>query len=292
LTKKPDDSHANAAEELDLKEPDPTDRHTELDHEESEDVDRHRRLKSVVVYEVIRREGDEELRRPFTSLWWSGIAAGLAISTSVFAEGYLHMHLPDAPWRPLVENFGYCVGFVIVILGRFQLFTEHTITAMLPLLANRTRRNLYRTSRLWITVLSANMVGTFAAATMATHAFAMPEQLEAFLTISHHFAEKTPLETLLHGVPAGFFVAALVWMLPAAKGSEFLVIILMTYIIALGEFAHVVAGSTEVFLLFLDGSLSFASTVFSFIIPAFVGNVIGGSVLFTLIAYGQVSEEI
>src|SRR5690606_7339090 len=90
-------------------------------------------VKTSVIYEVIRREGEHELQRSFSALWWSGVTAGLALSTSVLCKGFLAALLPDAPWAPLVSNFGYTLGFLIVILGRMQLFTENTITPVLSL---------------------------------------------------------------------------------------------------------------------------------------------------------------
>src|SRR5215467_13254564 len=71
-----------------------------------------------VVYETIRLEGEEELRRPTAALAWSGFAAGLSMGFSFIAEALLTSHLPDQPWRPLITRFGYCVGFLIVVLGR------------------------------------------------------------------------------------------------------------------------------------------------------------------------------
>ena len=264
----------------------------DLDTEEQSDVEEHRRLAAPVVYEIIRQEGVEELERPTSSLWWSGVAAGVAISTSVYCEAFIHSHLPDAAWRPLIENFGYCVGFIIVIMGGFQLFTEQTVTAVLPVLAKPTAYNFWRTARVWSIVFVANMVGTFFAALLALVVGQVdPEQLEAALDVSRHFAENEPLAIFLLGMPAGFFIAALVWILPTAKGNEFWLIILLTYMIALGDLAHVVAGSTEVFLLLLVGEESIASGVFGIILPALLGNIIGGTVLFSLIAYAQVKEE-
>ena len=264
-----------------------------LSHDEAQDVETRQRLRAPVVYEVIRREGEEELTRPVSSLWWSGIAAGVGISTSVVAEGLLHDNLPDSSWRPLIENFGYCIGFLIVILGRLQLFTENTITAVLPLAAERTRRNFLYTARLWGTVFAANLVGTFAFAAATVFAGIFPaDQLEAFREISHHLMLKAPMEMLLHAVPAGFLVAALVWMMPSSEGSEFWVILTMTYLIALGDFAHVIAGSAEAFLLLLSGEIGLAKTVFGFLVPAFVGNVIGGTALFAVLAYAQVKKEL
>jgi formate/nitrite transporter FocA (FNT family) len=87
-----------------------------------------------VVYEAIRLEGDEELHRPAAALAWSALAAGLAMGFSFIAEALLTSHLPNQPWRPLVTRLGYSVGFLIVVLGRQQLFTENTLTAVLPLL--------------------------------------------------------------------------------------------------------------------------------------------------------------
>lgn len=264
-----------------------------LSRTEVKDVEDRLRLRVPVVYEIVREEGEEELARPLTSLWWSGLAAGLGISMSVIAEGLLQDALPDAPWRPLVANLGYCTGFLIVVLGRLQLFTENTITAVLPLLAERARRNFLLTARLWSVVLAANLAGTlvFALAVAAVAIFPM-EQVEAFLLVSRHFMEKSPTEMLLHGVPAGFLIAAMVWMIPSAKGAEFWVITLMTYLVALGDFSHVIAGSAEAFLLLVFGEIGAWQTLGGFLLPTLVGNVIGGTALFTLLAYGQVKEEL
>lgn len=178
-----------------------------LDSKERRDVEERRSVRAPVVYEIIRQEGIDELRRPVLSLWWSGIAAGLAISASIFSEGFFRLHLPDEPWRPLIENFGYCVGFVIVILGGFQLFTEQTVKAILPLLSDQTWNSLMRTARLWAVVFAANLVGAFAAALFAVLNTAVtPEQLAVFLDISRHFVERGFLELLLQGIPAGFLL--------------------------------------------------------------------------------------
>jgi len=264
-----------------------------LDARERDIVDERRSARAPVLYEITRRQGEEELSRSIVSLWWSGVAAGLAISASVFSEAFFHLHLPDEPWRPLVENLGYTVGFVIVILSGFQLFTEQTVTAILPLLKNRTRFNFLSTARLWSVVLIANIVGAFAAALFGIYSpGTTPEQLAAFVTLSERFADKGFMELLVQGVPAGFLIAALTWMLPNAEGSKFWVIFLITYVIALGDFAHIVAGSVEVFVLLITGNLSLGTAFGGILFPALIGNILGGTVLFSLIAYAQVSEEI
>ncbi|WFS25351.1 MULTISPECIES: formate/nitrite transporter family protein [Rhizobium] len=246
-----------------------------------------------VVHEVIRLQGDEELARPIISLLFSGFAAGVAISISPLAEAFIGLRLPDAPWRELVVALGYTVGFVIVILGKLQLFTETTVTAVLPLATHPTVRNLGRLLRLWAAVFLANMMGTFfVAALVASQIIVGPEQLAAALEISKAALEHDFVTTLLLATPAGFLVASIAWILPNARGSEFWVILLITYVIAIGGFSHVVAGSGEAWLLFLSGQTTLWEAAGGFILPALIGNIIGGTGLFAVVAHGQVRDEI
>src|SRR5205809_7766944 len=90
-----------------------------------------------VVYKAIFKEGEDELERPSSALFWSGLAAGLSMGFSFITEGLLHAHLPQAQWTPMITKFGYPMGFLIVVLGRQQLFTENTLTPILPLLKKK-----------------------------------------------------------------------------------------------------------------------------------------------------------
>jgi formate/nitrite transporter FocA (FNT family) len=273
----------------------PADEHAKEEHiteEEREEAATLTRLKSRIVYEIIRQEGRAELSRPQSSIWWSGIAAGLAISMSLVMEAMLRMNLPDTPWRPLVENFGYAAGFLIVMLGRLQLFTENTVTAVLPTLANPCRKTVLGTGRLWSTVFVANMVGTLIAAVFWTYGHAIEPELNATaLELSLHVAEWGAFETLMRAMPAGFLIAALVWIMPSSEGSEFWIILFFTYLIALGDFAHVVVGSAELFMVALSGEQGILKLLSVNLLPALVGNIVGGAGLFAILAWGQVHEE-
>lgn len=264
-----------------------------LTEEEVDSVDERRSGSAKVVHEVIRLQGDEELDRPLTSLLFSGFAAGVALSVSILAEAYLQLRLPDAPWAELVSSIGYTVGYVIVILGGLQLFTENTVTAVLPLATNPSFRNLGRLGRLWTAVLFANLVGTlFVAVLIAREVFVDPEQLEATLEVSRVVLSHDALKTLLLGMPAGFLVASIAWILPNARGNEFWVIVLIAYVIALGGFSHVVAGSGEAWLLWLSGEIGLSHAITGVILPTLIGNIIGGTGLFAVLAHGQVRSEI
>jgi formate/nitrite transporter FocA (FNT family) len=268
-------------------------RETELSPSEVREVEEHTLLPVPFVYQTVRQEGERELGRPPSALWWSGLTAGMLIGLSVFGEAVLHVHLPEAPWRPLVESFGYCFGFLIVILSRHQLFTENTITPILPLMVRRTWPCLLSVARLWSIVAVANLVGAFAfAAFWSLPDVAGETTSAAMLAIGRHTMENGWLEMLYRAIPAGFLMASLVWMMPSAGGAKFWIIILMTYLIAVGDFTHIVAGGVEILLLVLAGEVSPLDFAVRFGIPVFIGNVVGGTGLFSLIVYAQVRQEI
>ncbi|MBI1201426.1 MAG: formate/nitrite transporter family protein [Rhodopseudomonas sp.] len=264
-----------------------------ISRREVEDVEEMSAPRTPVIYEVVRRLGDEEMERPATSLWWSGIAAGLSISFSLLAEAILETHLPDAAWRPLVASFGYSVGFLMVVLGRQQLFTESTITVMLPMLDTITAAKVVRVARLWGIVLAANLTGTLFAALFCTFTPVLsPELLDGMMAVSRQLLELSVAEMFLRGIASGFLIAAMVWMIPSAETAKFAVVTLMTYLIAVGGFTHIIAGSMEGYLLVLSGVWPWWQMIGQFMLPVLIGNIIGGSALFAVISYAQVKDEI
>jgi formate-nitrite transporter family protein len=201
--------------------------------------------------------------------------------------------LPETAWRPLVSSFGYSVGFLMVVLARQQLFTENTITVVLPVMADLSRRNVARMARVWSIVFLANMAGTLFAALVCTFTpVVSPELREGMLQISGHIVGHGWLDMFFKAIPAGFLVAAMVWLIPGAGAAQFQVITLMTYLIAVGGFMHIIAGSVEAFLLVASGGLGVGTMITHFTLPVLLGNIIGGTALFALIAYAQVMEEI
>jgi formate/nitrite transporter FocA (FNT family) len=260
---------------------------------EVEDVQELSTPRTPVIYEVVRRLGDEEMERPVTSLWWSGVAAGLSISFSLLAQAALQIHLPDAPWRPLVSGFGYCVGFLMVVLGRQQLFTESTITVVLPVFKNINAESLWRMLRLWAIVLVANFAGTLFAAGFCRYTPVLsPDLKTGMLAIARELMSLGWWAMAFRGVSSGFLIAAMVWMIPSAESAKFAVVALMTYLIAIGGFTHIVAGSVEANLLVLSGDWEWSRMLWQFFVPALIGNIVGGTALFALISYAQVMEEI
>jgi formate/nitrite transporter FocA (FNT family) len=244
------------------------------------------------LHRAVREEGEDELRRPVGSLFWSGLAAGMAISASLIAEAALYAKLPATPWRDLVVALGYPLGFLIVILGRMQLFTESTITAMLPLVTTPTRWALLRTLRLWGIVLFANLLGTAISGALIAHGLLGSDEVRgAALAISAKITELSPLATFINAIPAGFMIAILAWALPNAREQSFWIIVAFTYVLTAAGFSHSVVGSDEAFLLMFAGKTGLWQTFIELIAPAVLGNLVGGAGIFALLAHGQVKAE-
>ncbi|WNO53317.1 formate/nitrite transporter family protein [Stakelama saccharophila] len=265
----------------------------DLSHEEEVDVEERRAPPARIVHEVIRRQGIEELERPDMSLLWSAIIAGVSLSMSVLAKAVLDLRLPESAAKPVLVDLGYTVGFVIVIMGRLQLFTESTITAILPLVTTPSWHSLGRTARLWLIVFLANMAGTFAFALFSDiGGFGSAELKQAIIAVSEPLRGRDAGNILLAGIPSGFLIATIVWVMPSSAGQRIWVIMLITWVIALGHLSHVVAGAAEAWVLWLAGAESLGWVIFHFILPALAGNIIGGTALFAFLAHAQVKREI
>jgi formate/nitrite transporter FocA (FNT family) len=265
--------------------------HAEQDKRDEQLVKEAESLDARSTYEVIRREGKKELERSTAALFWSGLAAGLSMGFSFMGEGLLYAYLPDAPWRPLVAALGYTTGFLVVVLGSQQLFTENTLTPIIPLLSRRTMHCLRNVLRLWGAVLVANLIGALVFATMlGRFDVVTPEAQRALSTLaakamSHDFAT-----TVLHGVYAGWLIALMVWMLPGAETAKFSVIVVMTYFVGLGGFAHVIAGASEVFYAAVRGEASWGMAVGGYVLPALIGNVLGGLTMVAALNHAQATS--
>jgi formate/nitrite transporter FocA (FNT family) len=250
--------------------------------------------KALIIHEVVRRQGEEELERPPASLLWSSLAGGITIMVSVIAQGALQGKIPpDAPWRTIVSEAGYSLGFIMVIIGRMQLFTEQTIVTVLPVMAEPTLRKLGGTARLWGIVLAGNLIGTCAAAAIIVYLQPVtPELLHSMLAVSAKLLDKGFGALLAQAVPAGFLIASVAWLRAGISSGEIVIIFILTWAIALGDFTHVIAGSAETFLLVFAGQVSLGHALGGILLPALIGNILGGTGLFALLAYAQVHQEI
>ena len=259
---------------------------TERQQQEAED---RTSVSAVVVHEAIRHDGEEELNRPASALAWSGLAAGMSMGFSFVGQALLRSYLPDQPWRPLVVRLGYPLGFLIVIIGRQQLFTENTLTAIIPLLARRNFKTFAQVARLWAVVLTANLVGAhlFAWVVGNTPMFNHDVQ-HSMLQLAMQAADVTFWTAVLRGIFAGWLIAMVVWMLAAIDTGRIAVIGIVTYVVGLAELTHIIAGSIEVLYLAMVGARSWLSVVGGYLVPTLLGNIIGGVSLTAAVNHAQV----
>ncbi len=261
------------------------------EHERGE-VERRTVVRAAVTHATVRKQGQDELDRSTASLAWSGLAAGLVMGFSMAAQGLLKARLPEAEWSLLITKLGYPVGFLIVVLGRKQLFTENTLTAIVPLLARRDGHTLANVLRLLGVVLAANIAGAHLFALFAAQAPVFDEPTRrAIAEIGHHAVSGGFGATFAKGILGGWLIALIPWLSPAAGGSRIWVIVILTYVVGIGQFSHIVAGSVDVLYNVMAGDESWVRYLSHFFLPTLLGNTLGGMLLVAAINHGQVASE-
>lgn len=246
-----------------------------------------------VIHEIIREEGERELGRSVSALASSALGAGLSMGFSFFTMALLRGGLPEAQWTHLVSSFGYTIGFIIVVLGRQQLFTENTLTAVLPLLIRMDAKTLGQLLRLWIVVLTFNLVGTFLFAWLISHEVLFdPEINKALKGIAEEAVKDSFWPMLIKAMLAGWLIALMVWLIPGAGPSRLFLILIITYVVALGHFSHSIAGSVEAAYHVLGGGMGVGDYMTRFLIPTVLGNTLGGVSLVAILNHVPLREEL
>lgn len=255
---------------------------------EEEEVHQKAAASVRIVYKAILEEADEELHRASAGLAWSGLAAGLSMGFSLVAEGLMQSRMPNAPWADLVSKLGYTLGFVILVLSRQQLFTENTLTPVLPLLQQRDLPTLKNVARLWGILLVTNLIGAaLVAYTLERSTAFSPEAKAAFLKISSEAMQPDNGTLFVKGIFAGWLIALMVWMLPMAETSRIWVLVFIPYVVGLGGLSHIVIGSIYSIYTIAAHQHTWAEYFGHFAWPTLLGNCIGGVALVAFVNYGQ-----
>ncbi|MFV3406909.1 MULTISPECIES: formate/nitrite transporter family protein [Pseudomonas] len=263
-----------------------------LSPDEQQEVSHNQPPRAAVLHEIIRLQGDQELERTLAALWWSALAAGLTMGLSLMAMGLFYARLPEGESIQVIASLGYSAGFLGVILARQQLFTENTLTAVLPVMTTPTLGNLGRLLRLWGIVLLGNLSGTLLVAWVMLELPIFDSKTDiAFLEIGRKVMENDLSQMFAKGIVSGWMIATMVWMIPSMEQAKIWIIVLITYLMALGDFTHIVVGSLEVSYLVWAGEQSWSAFWLDFALPTLAGNIIGGSFIFALISHAQVRSD-
>jgi formate-nitrite transporter family protein len=271
----------------------PFDESDHLAPSEKDQAAQHAAPPALVIHEILRKEGEDELGRRPGAVFWSGLAAGLSMGFSFLALALIQSQLPQGPARHLVASAGYSLGFVIVVLGRQELFTESTLTAVLPLLVKRDWGTWLSLLRFWAVVLAANLLGTLIfAGLLAINGLFNDDLQTALREISRDAVSGPFWPTAIKAIFAGWLIALMIWLLPSARSARLFVILLLTYVVAIGRFSHVIAGSVEAFYAMFAGQASVYEYVMGFFVPTILGNTIGGVALVALLNHAPLVSEL
>lgn len=236
----------------------------------------------------VLHNAENELDRAPSGLAFSGVAAGLTMGLSGMSVAVLQHHLPATPWAHALAFTLYPLGFIAVIIGRAQLFTENTLYPVVLVLDRRER--YLDTLRLWVIVFCANIVGVLVFAVLMTkvHTIRRPTQ-ETLVDLGHRAVGDQFGHVFWTAVVGGWLVALIAWLVEAAESSigQIFLVWLLAYVVGLGAFAHCVATSGEIMTAVLDGAVSGGNYV-RWLVAATLGNIAGGVIIVALLNYGQV----
>jgi formate-nitrite transporter family protein len=230
----------------------------------------------------------QELKRSNLSLAISGFGGGAFMGLSALGTAIAVALIGDSPHAHMISRMFYTLGFIVVIVGRSQLFTENTLYPVALVLAEK--KEFWNTLRLWAVVLPANVAGAFGFALIASWTPALnPAYVEALSHLGANAIAHPALTVFWSGVIGGWIIALAAWMVSGSHSitGSVAVIWLLTYIVGLGDFAHCIASSCEILVTVLTHHAPWMAFP-QWFVPAVLGNICGGVGLVTILEYGQV----
>jgi formate/nitrite transporter FocA (FNT family) len=240
------------------------------------------------IYRQVATNARQELKRSSVSLGISGFAGGAFMGLSAMGTALALAFLGTGQTAQLVSRMFYPLGFIVVIIGRSQLFTENTLYPVALVLAER--KHLWNTLRLWSVVLPSNVLGALAFASLAALTPALnPHVLDMLAQLGMETAGH-PLSTVFwSGVMGGWIIALAAWLVSGSHSitGSVMIIWMLTFVVGLGNFAHCIAASGEVFIAILTHHAGWG-TFPRWFLPAVSGNICGGVLMVTILEYGQV----
>jgi formate/nitrite transporter FocA (FNT family) len=240
------------------------------------------------IYEQVANNARQELGRSTVSLVISGLAGGIFMGLSALGTAIALFMLGTSQPAEFIAKMFYPIGFIVVILGRSQLFTENTLYPVALVLAEK--KHFWHTMRLWAAVLPSNIIGALAFASLASLTNAIrPEIVQSLAQLGLDAIHHPPSTIFWSGVMGGWIIATVAWLVSGSHSitGSVIIIWLLAFVVGLGNFAHCIAASGEVFAAILTGRAPWIAFP-TWFLPAVAGNICGGVGMVTLLEYGQV----
>lgn len=241
------------------------------------------------IFQRIVATADEEFVRSNRLLFFSGLAAGLSIGLSFVARAALSAAAGDP--SGLIGGVLYPIGFLLIVLGRYQLFTENTLTPVTLVLTKIA--SLPQLLRVWGVVLAANVAGAaLVALVLATTGVLEPDTMERAREIASHGLEVSTPDLFWKGVFAGWLVASMVWLNHAARDTvtRLFIVFAVMYLVPAADLFHCIIGACEALFLVFQGlaGLGDAARFFGAVV---LGNTVGGVLLVAILNYSQTRRQ-
>ncbi|KAB7512641.1 hypothetical protein DM867_12020 [Halosegnis rubeus] len=247
------------------------------------------RFETHEVFQRIIVAADEEATTGARELFFSALAAGFAITITYLLYSSMTAATGGAP---IASVLLYPLGFVFIILGGYQLYTENTLPPVVLLLERLV--SVPRLLSIWGIVLLGNFTGGLAGALVLSQTGVFSSESAAAATeLAWKGIETTPVALFFKAAFAGLIVAGIVWLVYAVRDdvARVLVVYLAFLAVPLGDLFHVVVSFTEGMYLVFNGAVGLGPVLGGFVVPVLLGNTVGGVVLVTVVNYFQTTEE-
>jgi formate/nitrite transporter FocA (FNT family) len=237
--------------------------------------------------------GLKEHKRSDLGLFLSSLSAGLEVGFSILIIGIIYTLFKDESsfgQLTLMMALFYPIGYIFVIIGRSELFTEHTTLATLPVLNGET--TLRSLAKLWIIIYVGNLIGGYIFGSISLFFNSEMHLIgkDFFYFVSEKMLKYSVSATLISAIMAGWLMGMLSWLLSAAQDtfSRIVMIFLVTFIISIAGLHHCIVGSIEVFMAFFAEANHISwQQFFKFQVLATLGNIIGGVFLVAVIKFAH-----
>ncbi len=246
------------------------------------------RLTAHEIFEQAVQNGKDELARSSRALTFSGLAGGFTMGLTGLAVASVRALSPPSPTSDLISFLFYPIGFISVIIGRAQLFTENTLYPVVLVLTDR--NHVRDTLRLWGIVFASNVAGAFLFALLAVHTSSLePKVADNLIKLGLDMVSASTANIFWSGVIGGWLIALVAWVVSASHWTigQVAMIWLLTFVVGVGHYAHCIATSGEILAASIGGPVPMVS-YFHWLLFATVGNIVGGVTIVSLLNWGQV----
>jgi len=244
------------------------------------------------MYARVRREGQRRLARPLLELSATALVGGFDVGFGVVAYALTAGAVSTRASPELAHAAGalaFGIGFVFVVVGKSELFTENFLVPIAGL--ERDRRSVLKLGELWLAALVLNLAGGVVLALIVTSKGVLPAQGHLELTrLADRLAGNGALTAFLSAAVAGALMTLMTWFVEGAAESMGVRIVMSWIVgalIALGRFNHAIVSTIEVAFGMRYGASASVGDLLSNLGLAVAGNLVGGLLLVTFARSAQ-----